>query len=241
MRKYLLTAAAAAASFIATSAHAAPGLDAEVYGATVEKGRFEFESRYNELAGGPDDGEGVIKLEGAYAPSRNTRFAVIGEFEREPGETRKLEAAGFEVIHALGRAGGLDFAVYGEYEIGVNGHADKAEAKLLVERRAGPLDFRFNLIGEKELEKGEKVELEYAASADVEAFDDVRLGIHAFGELGGFDKFLPSAEHFAGPVARTEIEGLGPEIEIEAGYLFAIDKAKDDTNGQFRLALEVEF
>ena len=42
---------------------AAPGLGSEVYGATVEKGEPEFESRWDSLRGGPDDGEDVIKLD----------------------------------------------------------------------------------------------------------------------------------------------------------------------------------
>ena len=42
-------------------------------------------------------------------------------------------------------------------------------------------------------------------------------------------------------VAKAEIEGLGPEIGIEAGYLFALGAARDDSDGQFRLKLEIEF
>lgn len=241
MFKFSTAAAAAATLLCATAAHAAPGLDAEVYGATLQQGELEFEGRYNELAGGRDGGEGVIKLESAYTVTPNLRLAVIGEFEREAGEKRRAEAAGFEAIYTLGRAGGIDFAAYGEYELGLNGAADRMEAKLLAEHRSGPWDFRLNLIAEKELTKGREVEIEYAASADVETFDEVRLGVQAFGELGGFDKFLPRAEHFVGPVAKAEIEGLGPEIQLEGGYLFAIDKARNDTKGQFRLALELEF
>lgn len=233
--------AAIVACTLATPAWAAPGLGGEVYGANVEQGEIELEAIYGELDGGADDGEDVLKLEAGYGVTDKLRIGVLTELEKEPAGGRKAEEVAIEAIYELGSAGGVDFAVYGEYAIGLNGNADKLEAKLLVQHRSGPLDLRFNLIGEKELEGGAKVELAYAASADVETFGEVRLGVQAYGELGGFDRFLPRAEHFIGPVAKAEIEGLGPEIGIEAGYLFALGAARDDSDGQFRLKLEIEF
>ncbi len=238
MKRYFLSAALGCA--IVSPAWAAPGLGSEVYGASVEKGEVEFETKWDTLAGGPDGGEDVIKLEAAYGVTDRLRLAVSGEIEQEPGFSHKAEELGIEAIYELGSAGGIDFALYGEYAIGLHG-PDAVEAKLLVQHKGGPLDIRFNLTAEKHLESGEDVELEYAASADYEVVDEVRLGVQAFGELGTFDDFLPHSEHFLGPVAKFEIEGLGPELEIQAGYLFALDKAKDDTDGQFRLALELEF
>lgn len=239
MRKLAITATLAFG--LATPAYAAPGLGSEVYGATVEEGELEFEAIYGALDGGDDDGEDVIKLEAAYGVTDKLRLGVLTELEKEPGEGREAEEMGIEAIYELGKAGPIDFALYGEYAIGLNGHSDKVEAKLLMQHRSGPLDIRFNLIGEKELVSGEKVELAYAASADVEAIGEVRLGVQAYGQLGSFSKFLPHAEHFVGPVAKAEIEGLGPEIGIEAGYLFALGDARDETDGQFRLLLELEF
>lgn len=242
MKKFIIgTALAALATTIATPALAAPGLGQEVYGATVDKGEPEFESRFDSLSGGPDDGEDVIKLEASYGITDSLRIGVLGEFEQEVGASRKAEEVAVEAIYELGKAGGIDFAVYGEYAIGLNGHADVLEGKLLMQRKTGPFDLRLNLIAEKELEGGNKVELGYAASADVAAFEEVRVGVQAFGDLGTFDKFLPRAEHFVGPFASVEIEGLGPEIELQAGYLFALGAARDDADGQLRVALELEF
>ena len=48
--------------------HAAPGLDDEVYGATVETGKTEIETRYGRLAGGSADGEDAFVLEAAHGP-----------------------------------------------------------------------------------------------------------------------------------------------------------------------------
>lgn len=239
MRK-LIAATAAALVLPAAPALAAPGLGEEVYGATVESGELEAEARWDSLAGGPDDGEDALVLEAAYGVNDRLRLGIRSEFEKEPGLSREAEAMSLEAIYALGKAGGIDFAVYGEYEIAFNG-ADKIETKLLMQRRTGPWDLRLNLIGEKVLKGGNKVELSYAASADVEAMDEVRVGVEAFGDLGTFSRFMPHAEHFAGPYVSTEIEGLGPELELKAGYLFAIGKARDDTDGQVRLALEMEF
>ncbi|WP_226017084.1 hypothetical protein [Novosphingobium sp. FKTRR1] len=223
------------------TACAAPGMGDEVYGATVEKGEVELETTYGRLAGGPDHAEDGTKIELAYSPTARLRIAALTELEREAGGRRKAEEAGVEAIYALGRLGGIDVAIYGEYSFGLNGHADALEGKLLLERRAGKFDARLNLIAEKPLAHGEKLAFDYAASVDYAiAGDELRAGIMAFGELGTTDHFMPRAEHFVGPVLQTEIEGLGPELKIQAGYLFALGKARDDTKGQFRLSLELE-
>lgn len=144
-----LTIAALSACAFATPAWAAPGMGGEVYGANVEEGELEFEAIYGELDGGEDAGENVLKLEASYGVTDKLRIGVLTELEKEPGEGRKAEEVAIEAIYELGSAGGVDFAVYGEYAIGLNGHADKLEAKLLMQHRSGPLDLRFNLIGEK--------------------------------------------------------------------------------------------
>ena len=182
----------------------------------------------------------MLKLEAAYGVTQSLRPAVVGEFEKDPGEKRRAEAVSLEAIYALGKLGGIDVALYSEYEIAFHG-ADKFEGKLLLQRRTGPWDFRLNLIAEKPFDSGAPVELAYAASADVETFGEVRLGVQAYGELGTFKDFLPHAEHFIGPVLKFEIEGLGPEIEMEAGYLFPVSEARDATDGQLRLVAGIEF
>lgn len=238
MRNYLIGAALACS--VSTAALAAPGLGDEIYGATVESGEFEAEARYGALVGGPDDGEDRLKLEAAYGVNDRFRIGVVAEFEKEPGLPRKVGALAIEAIYALGRVGSIDIAAYAEYEIALDG-TDKVETKLLLQRRTGPLDIRFNLIAEKPLDSAAQVALEYAFSADIETFGELRLGVAAFGELGTFSHFLPDAEHFAGPVAKLEIESLGPELELQAGYLFALGKVADGTKGQFRLTLGLEF
>src|SRR3982751_1557167 len=163
MRAYL-AAALAAASIIATPAAAAPGLGDKVYGATVEAGETECEARYGRLVGDEAEGEDGLKLEIARGFSSRFYGAVVGEFEREPHDQRRLEAFAVEGIYALGKVAGVDAAVYGEYEVGLHG-TDAVETKPLLQKRAGKLDTRLTLIAEKPLKSGEPIELGYAASA----------------------------------------------------------------------------
>jgi hypothetical protein len=228
-----LVAALLAGLVIAAPANAAPGLGDKVYGATVEDGVTEFEARYGRLMGDEADGVDALKLEVSHGFSSRFYGALVGEFEREPHEDRELEAVSVEGIYTLGRVGGIDTALYGEYEIGLHG-ADKVETKLLLQKRAGEFDGRLNLIAEKPL-NGEPIELGYAVSADVEAVGEFRLGLAAFGDV-------THGEHFAGPILKTEIEHLPGrgELELETGYLFALGQAREETDGQFRLLLEYE-
>jgi hypothetical protein len=225
-----------------------PGMGGEVYGATVEKGETEVEARYGRLTGGANPGEDVLKLEAAYGVSDRLRIGVVGEFGKEPGDSRKLNAASIEAIYALGKAGGIDFAAYGEYEFAFDG-PDEIEAKLLMQHRSGPWDMRLNLIASKEMVAGASVELGYAASADMAVAKPLRLGVSAFGNLGTFSQFGPSAEHYAGPIAKIRLTTSDPDgdgddhggLGLTAGYLFALGATRDQADGQLHLKLEMEF
>ena len=242
MRVYPVAALVLAA--VSAPAAAAPGLGEKVYGATVEKGVFEVEVRYGRLAGDQADGEDGAVVELSHGFSDRLYGGVLLEFEREAGQRRRLEAVGLEGIIAVGRIKAIDtdVAVYGEYD-GVREGADKIETKLLFEHRQGSFEGRLNLVAEKELKRGSPVELGYAASADWKLVGDLRGGIEGFGELGSTRRLLPRAAHFVGPMVKTELEHLPGrgELEIEAGYLFALGAARDETNGQARLLLEYEF
>ena len=233
-------ACAIAFAFASVAAPALAEPSGEISSPVVVKGETEFEAIYGRLSGGPDSSEDILRLEASHSVSDKLRLAIRTELERAPGGPRELAAVSFEAIYDLGRVGGIDVGLYGEYEA-VRSGTDKLEAKVLLERRAGPFDAKLNLIGAKSLASGTPLEFGYAASADVEAIGELRLGVAAFGGLGSTDRFLSHADHYIGPVVKTEIEGLGPELEIEAGYLFALGKAKDASDGQFRLVLEMEF
>ena len=239
MKKYwvaLLLCAPSAAS-------AAPGLDAVVYGATVEAGKSEIETRYGRLTGGPADGEDAFVIEASHTFAPRVYGAVLATFEREPGRGRRLETVALEGIYTLGRVKGLglDTALYVEVEHGLHG-PDNLETKLLLERRKGPFDARLNLFAERQFVAGAPIEFGYAASADYEIGDDVSVGAEAFGGLGTSRSLTTRSEHFIGPAVKVELDHAGPgEMEFRAGYLFAVDRSRDETKGQLRFGVEYEF
>ena len=232
---------AAAALAVASPALAAPGLGGKVYGASVDAGELELESRYAGLAGGPDDGEWAWVGEVAYGFSDRFYAAVLVEVEREPGADAEVEAVSVEGLYRIGELpGGIGFAAYAEYEATVDGSPDKVELKALFEKDAGPFNARLNLIAERRLDDDADTEYGYAASADWEVAHDVRLGVQAFGDIGDDDGWGGRRDHFVGPVAEVEFDELPieGELEIQAGYLFAAGSARDDADGQARLTLE---
>lgn len=242
--KLFSIAAVAGLALSSSGALAAPGLDEKVYGATVEKDVSEVEFRYGRLIGGAADGEEATVVELSHGFSERFYAGVLLGFEREPGSSRHLQAVGGEGIVTLGHLNDIDtdVAIYGEYEAERHG-TDNLETKLLLQHRRGTFDGRLNLIAEKQLEGGNPVEFGYGASADWKLIGDLRGGVEAFGELGSTRRLFPRSEHFIGPILKTEVEHLPGhgELGIEAGYLFAVGAARDDTKGQARLLMEYEF
>lgn len=230
-----------AAALLSSAASAAPGLGDKVYGATLHPGVTEVEARYGRLTGGHADGEDALVLGVAHNFSSRFFGAVLFDLEKEPNEHRRLGAVAFEGIVTLGRIGGLglDAALLGEYVL-VRGGADHVATRLLLQRHQGPFDGRLNLIAEKALERDSHIHFGYAASADWAAAGPFRAGAAAFGELGDTEHFLPRADHYVGPIVKADIEHMpgGADLGIEAGYLFALGHARDETDGQIRLLLE---
>jgi len=228
---------------VSSAANAAPGLDDVVYGATVEAGKTEVETRYGRLVGGDADAEDAFVVEVARGFSSHFYGAALATFERGPASSRRLEALALEGIFTLGRIKALDLdtAVYVEAEHGIHG-PDNLETKLLLERRKGPFDSRLNVIAERALEPGAPAEFSYAASADYEVAEDISLGAEAFGELGTSDKITTHSEHFVGPALKVGLDHVGRgELELRSGYLFAVGRARDEARGQLRFGLEYEF
>jgi hypothetical protein len=230
-----------AAALFSSAASAAPGLGEKVYGAKLHPGVTELEARYGRLTGGHADGEDTLVLGVAHNFSSRFFGAVLFELEREPHNDRRLGAIAFEGIVSLGHIDGLglDAALLGEYVV-VRGGADHVATRLLLQRHKGPFDGRLNLIAEKALEGDSHIHFGYAASADWAVAGPFRAGAAAFGELGDTEHFLPRADHYVGPIIKAEIEHMpgGADLGIEAGYLFALGHAQDETDGQIRLLLE---
>jgi len=231
----------AAAALFAAPAVAAPGLGEKVYPATIVADITEFETRYGRLTGGPSNSTDALKLEIDHSFSTRFSGAIFTTLAREPGGSRQPVEVALEGVAHLGRVGGVDIAAYGEYSQGIAA-ADGLEFKALFSRRKGRFDGRLNLIVEKPLD-GRPAQFGYAASADWTIAGDLRGGFAAFGDAGDTARFLGRHEHYAGPVLKTDIDHLPipGEIEVEAGYLFALPgDARDRTDGQVRLLLEWE-
>ena len=234
-----------ALALVPGTAFAEPGVGDPVYGATLQRGTAELETRYGRLTGGSQDRADGLTIEGEYAFSNHFAAAVVVETARDPGGSRMVEATSVEAIHTLGRIKplALDVALYAEYKHGLHGNDDAVEGKLLIEHRAGQFDARLNLIGEHALRSGGPVALGYAVSADWALIgDDFRAGLQAFGDLGSTTRFGGRQAAYFGPVIKAGIERIGPgEIELEAGWLRAFGSARDHADGQARLLISYEF
>lgn len=223
-------------------AQASEALGGEIYGAEIERGLTEVELRYDALGGGASDGADLIKFELDHGLTDRLQIGLQADFAREPGAARETRRIGVEAVYRLGAVGPVDVALYGEYALGI-GQGDSIEAKLLLQHESQAIDVRVNLIAERELEDAEPVELGYAAQVTTPVAPMLRLGAQGFGGLGTFDRFTPRADHYLGPVLQLELEldGLGKEFELQAGYLVALGAARDETRGVLRLALGMTF
>jgi hypothetical protein len=234
---------ASALVLVPSAGLAAPGLDEEVYGATIETGKTELEARYGRLVGGSADGEDALVIEAARGFSSHFYGAALAKFARNRDDNRRLETVGLEGIFTLGDIQGLGMnaALYVEAEHNLHG-PDNLETKLLLEHRKGPFDTRLNLIAERELTSGAPIEFGYAASADYEVAEDLSIGAQAFGGLGTSRNITTRDEHFVGPSAKVGFDHFGSgELEIRAGYLFAVGRASAVTHGQIHFGVEYEF
>lgn len=242
--KRILAAALMGALVTPAQATAEPGRAAEVYGPSVERGQTEFEVRGGALSGGPADGEWQVKTELSHAFTDWWRPGLVGEWEREGGDTQFTAVAIENVFDFTStRAWPVHFGGYLEYEWPQEG-ADHVELKLLMERVRGPLGLKLNLIGEREVgsDASNQWELGYAAEAAYALNDDFTLGVQGFGDAGTDDALghLGDHAHYWGPFGQFELVHLGEgEVELQLGYLVGSGAAEAD--GQFRFKLEYEF
>lgn len=231
----------------AGSAAAEPGLGQKVYDPYVRNGLSEAEVRTGRLLGGSAEGDQttVVELEHGF----NDRFslAVLGEFEDEPGETRKLDAIAVEGVAYLGQIPGLgvDAGLYVEYEQRIHNQSGILEGKLLLAKTRDRFQGVLNIIAEQALTDRDgdgATEFGYAASATWETAPRLRLGVEAFGDFGTNRSFGGRQAHYVGPVAKWETRPawLPAEFELEVGYLFAAGGARDYTDGQLNVLIALE-
>jgi hypothetical protein len=238
----------AGAMLAAGAAAAEPGLANKVYAPYVRNGLTEVEVRGGRFTGGPASGESALVIEIERGLSDRISLAVLAEFEDHAGEARKLDAVAVEGVVYVGQIPGIgvDVGGYLEYEQRIHNESGVLEGKLLLAKRVGAFEGLVNIIAEQPLtdRDGEgATEFGYAAQATVRAARGLKLGAQAFGDLGTNRAFGGRQPHFIGPVANWEIRPTwlkGGELEFEAAYLVAAGSARDDTDGQVRLMVELE-
>lgn len=217
-----------------SKAGATPGRGDDADSAIVNAGSFDLSIMYDRLHGGPSGGEDVLQAGITHGLSDRLRIGAQASFAHEPGAARYAETAGAEALLSLGKIAGIDAAVYGTYDFGID-RPDAIEARLILQHVRGPIDLRFNLIGAKDLAPGETFKLGYAFGADYQLDHRWTLGLRGFGEFGSFDRLLPHGGHAAGP---SFAYAISPAVNLRAGYLFTMGNARADADGQFRIGLE---
>jgi hypothetical protein len=246
----LSIAAAACGLCLVAAGHAAaePGLGEKVYDPYVMNGVTEVEVRGARLTGGDAGGDTAAEFEIERGVSDRVSLALVGEVEKHPGESTKLDSLGLEGVVYLGQIPklGVDTGLYLEYEQRLHNESGVGETKLLFAKNVGRFQGLLNLIVEHPFTSrpDEKVtEFGYAASTTWEFTPGLRAGVEAFGDLGTNHLLGGRNPHYVGPTVKAETRPdwlRGAELELQAGYLFAAGAARDYTNGQARFSLEVE-
>jgi hypothetical protein len=242
------SAAAILCLLVASHAAAEPGLGGKVYDPYVRNGLTEVEVRTASLTGGTSNGDTTSVVEIEKGVSDRLSLAVLGEFERHPGEPAKLDSLGLEAVVYLGQVPrlGIDAAVYVEYEQRIHNESGVGEAKLLFGKSLGHFQARLNLIAEHPFSDrpGENLtSFGYAASGTWALRPGLRAGVEGFGDLGTDRRLGGRNAHYVGPTVVWETHPdwmRGGELELQAGYLFAAGAARGYADGQARLSLEFE-
>jgi hypothetical protein len=232
----------------AQGATAEPGLGAKVYAPYIRNGVTEVETRVGRLTGGPSGGDATAVVELEKGLNDWLSMAVLGEFEKHPGERSKLDSLGVEGVIYLGQIPrlGVDTALYLEYEQRLHNESGVGEGKLIFAKTVDRFQGLLNLIATHPFTSrpDDKVtEFGYAASATWEASPGLRLGAEAFGDVGTNHRLGGRNPHYLGPALTWERRTTwlgGADFELQAGYLFALGAARRYTDGQLRLGIELE-
>jgi len=218
----------------------------KVYSPIVEKGELELEFR-GHRASAPKpaaDAEEKSILEIGYGVTDQWFTSLFIELEKEDGK-REHEATAWENIFQLTEQGKywLDAGVYLEYEWATESdHADKAEAKILLEKSVDRFVNTMNVIFEREVGSHRSGDTEFGIAWRTKygyrKYLEPALEIYwEPGDVGDFNRFNDQDLRL-GPILTGEWRVGKGEIRYEIGWLTG---ATDSTpNSTYKWMLEYE-
>lgn len=216
----------------AGAAYAEPGGVSGVSSAVVSPGGLKIEGRSALFNGDAMDGDWAHRAQIGYSFNDWWRSTVIARAALPDDGDFDLRTVGFEQVFEFTPSADwpVQLGFLAEYKVGVDEVRDAAEFKLLMERRAGPMTARLNLIAERQVGDDASDEWEHAYATRVmwRTSEQLQLGFEGFGELD-------VNAHAWGPRVAWD---LG-QVTLAGAYLAALgDDAESD--GQIRLAVEIE-
>jgi len=238
-------AACVAAGFLAPQRAEASHV---IYSPIVEEGEVAIEYRGHHDFDDSDalDGGEKHKLEFEYAPTARWKTELVGEFEKEPGDSLETTEVAWENLFQLTEQGKYwaDFGLVAEYAYALeDGEEDAIELAFLAEKQFASSIATFNLVAEQALDGGEKAELEYKFRWRYRQTQAFEPGVEIYGELGEWGEFGSASDHplQVGPsmLGKLRQGDSRHAFKYEAALLFGMTDVSPDTT--LRLQLEYEF
>lgn len=218
-----------------------------VYSPVVEEGEVAIEMRghYDFDARDEMDGAQQYKIDLEYTPTWFWRAELLGEWEKEPGESIQATEVAWENILQFAPQGKYwaDFGMIVEYVHSLeDGGNDGLELGLLGEKQFSSTVLTVNLLAEREFAGAAETEIEYAARYRWRVSEAFEPGLEFYGELGdwGNTGSLDEHSHQVGPSLLGKVRARQHSaIKYEAAVLFGL--THDSPDATVRLELEYEF
>jgi high-affinity iron transporter len=217
-----------------------------VYSPVVEEGEVAIEFRGHRDIDSRDeiDGGEQFKLDLEYTPTAWWRTELLGEWEKEPGESLEATEVAWENVFQLTPQGKywMDFGVLAEYAHSLEDDGEDAlELGLLGEKQFASTVLTANLKFEREFDGGAETEMEYAARYRWRVSRAFEPGVEFYGGLGdwGDNGSFSSHEHQAGPSVMGKLgAGTHSAFKYEAAVLIGLNDESPDTTVRFLLEYE---
>jgi high-affinity iron transporter len=216
----------------------------KVYSPSVEYRELEVETRgsYDVDDRALMDGRQKHKYAVGYGFAERWFTEIYGEIEKSPGSDFDFTALEWENRFQLFETGEkwLDVGLYFAYELSLeDNHADKIEAKVLLQKEQGRLVHLSNLILEQQVgsdaTEATEAGLAWSTRYRLQRTFEPGLELHSdFGELKDIGPYRDQ-KHLLGPV----FYGKLGKIKYDVGYLFGISDASAD--GVLKWIIEYEF